>query len=202
MKPWMPILAAALLVSASAAESPEDLPAIRITDQQVPPSWAVKQRLLIETQNRAVEKFYAHYFDQRGWYKGHLTWGIGIGSDDIMQGLANWPLFYALGGSQEVLQKYYRAFHGNVAQLSSQKVEAAPPWGVMHNGFVAADDMFHIEEVCAAEEVFLTGTAAEIAPVVEVDGKKVGDGVPGPRTMELMTTFHELVRSTGTPIDE
>ena len=146
MKPWMPILAAALLVSASAAKSPEDAPAIRITDQQVPPSWAVKQRLLIETQNRAVEQFYAHYVDQRGWYKGHLTWGIGIGSDDIMQGLANWPLFYALGGSQEVLQKYYKAFHGNVAQLSSQKVEAAPPWGVMHNGFVAADDMFHIEE--------------------------------------------------------
>lgn len=73
---------------------------------------------------------------------------------------------------------------------------------IKEKGWQFKEDTFRIEQVCAAQEVFLTGTAAEIAPVVEVDGKKVGDGVPGPRTNGLMTTFHELVRSTGMPIYE
>ena len=132
--------------AAAEVDLPQDAPTLRITDRQIPPSWALKQRLLLETQNDAVDKFFAHYFDQRGWYKGYLTWGMGIGSDDILQGTANWPLLYAMGGSDEVLRKFYRAFRGNLEQLSTQKVEAAPAWGVMHNGFVAADDMFHIEE--------------------------------------------------------
>ena len=131
---------------AAMAELPEDATVIKIATPRIPPSWALRQRLLLEEHNRAVDMFYAHYFDERGWYKGYLTWGIGIGSDDILQGLANWPLLYAMGGSEEVLQKYYKAFHGNVEQLSTQKVEAAPEWGVIHNGFVAADDVFHIEE--------------------------------------------------------
>jgi branched-chain amino acid aminotransferase len=45
-----------------------------------------------------------------------------------------------------------------------------------------------------AEECFLTGTAAEVVPVVKVDSRVIGDGVPGPVTRDLMKRFHALTR--------
>ena len=49
-------------------------------------------------------------------------------------------------------------------------------------------------DLYTAEECFLTGTAAEVIPVVEIDGRKVGAGVPGPVTLRLKDAFHALVR--------
>ena len=49
-------------------------------------------------------------------------------------------------------------------------------------------------DVYIADECFLTGTAAEVVPVVTVDSRTIGDGVPGPITRELMARFHELTR--------
>jgi len=49
-------------------------------------------------------------------------------------------------------------------------------------------------DLYTAEECFLTGTAAEVIPVVEIDGRKVGSGTPGPITARLTTDFHRLVR--------
>jgi len=59
---------------------------------------------------------------------------------------------------------------------------------------------FTMYDLWAAGEVFLTGTAAEIAPVVESDGRVIGDGKPGPVTKKLMEAFRKLVTTTGTPI--
>lgn len=50
-------------------------------------------------------------------------------------------------------------------------------------------------DVYIADECFLTGTAAEVVPVVKVDSRPIGDGVPGPMTCDLMARFHELARS-------
>lgn len=50
-------------------------------------------------------------------------------------------------------------------------------------------------DVYIADECFLTGTAAEVAPVVTVDCRTIGEGVPGPITRELMARFHRLTRS-------
>jgi branched-chain amino acid aminotransferase len=49
-------------------------------------------------------------------------------------------------------------------------------------------------ELFIADECFLTGTAAEIIPVVEIDRRPIGDGLPGPVTKRLLEKFHELVR--------
>lgn len=49
-------------------------------------------------------------------------------------------------------------------------------------------------DVYIADECFLTGTAAEIVPVVKVDSRKIGDGKPGPITRDLMDRFHRLTR--------
>ena len=50
-------------------------------------------------------------------------------------------------------------------------------------------------DLYTADECFLTGTAAEVIPVVEIDGRRIGSGVPGPVTKRLTDEFHALVRS-------
>jgi branched-chain amino acid aminotransferase len=50
-------------------------------------------------------------------------------------------------------------------------------------------------DVYIADECFLTGTAAEVVPVVKVDSRKIGDGTPGPITRDLMERFRKLTRS-------
>ena len=50
-------------------------------------------------------------------------------------------------------------------------------------------------DVFIAEECFLTGTAAEVIPVIEVDSRMIGDGRPGPITQDLIKRFHRLARS-------
>src|SRR4051812_22255542 len=49
-------------------------------------------------------------------------------------------------------------------------------------------------DVFIADECFLTGTAAELIPVVKVDGRIVGEGKPGPITTKMISRFRELTR--------
>lgn len=50
------------------------------------------------------------------------------------------------------------------------------------------------DELYLADEVFLTGTAAEITPVREIDDRSVGSGKPGPITQQLQATFFAIVK--------
>ncbi|WP_193214545.1 branched-chain-amino-acid transaminase [Luteolibacter marinus] len=56
-------------------------------------------------------------------------------------------------------------------------------------------------DLFVADEFFLTGTAAEVIPVVSLDCRTIGDGTPGPQTKRFIAAFKELAASTGTPID-
>src|SRR5256712_8279895 len=55
-------------------------------------------------------------------------------------------------------------------------------------------------DVFIADECFLTGTAAEIIPVIEVDGRLIGTGKPGAICARMTARFRQLTRETGTPI--
>jgi len=55
-------------------------------------------------------------------------------------------------------------------------------------------------DLYSADEMFVTGTAAEICPITEIDGRVVGDGKPGEITKKLMQEFRKIVDSEGTPI--
>ena len=55
-------------------------------------------------------------------------------------------------------------------------------------------------DLYTGDEVFVTGTAAEVAPVTKIDGRIIGSGKPGPITKELMVAFRELAMNSGTPI--
>ena len=55
-------------------------------------------------------------------------------------------------------------------------------------------------DVFNADECFLTGTGAEVIPVIKVDGRVIGTGQPGPAARSLMEKYRALVNSTGEPI--
>ncbi|MBN2473814.1 MAG: branched-chain-amino-acid transaminase [Pirellulales bacterium] len=62
-------------------------------------------------------------------------------------------------------------------------------------GTVVEETPLTKHDVYVADECFLTGTAAEVVPVVKVDSRPIGRGIPGPLTRDLIERFHELTRS-------
>ncbi len=62
-------------------------------------------------------------------------------------------------------------------------------------GIPTSESPFTRHDVYIADECFLTGTAAEVIPVVKVDSRMIGDGKPGPMTRDLIRRFHELTRA-------
>jgi branched-chain amino acid aminotransferase len=48
-------------------------------------------------------------------------------------------------------------------------------------------------ELYVADEVFLVGTGAQVAPVIEIDRRRVGDGEPGPLTNRVQDTYLKVV---------
>lgn len=51
-----------------------------------------------------------------------------------------------------------------------------------------------------SDEAFLTGTAAEVIPMVRLDSREIGDGKPGPITRAIMEAFHQCTASEGAPV--
>ncbi len=61
-------------------------------------------------------------------------------------------------------------------------------------GIAVREERFTRDELYIAEEAFLTGTAAEITPIREVDDRQIGRGEPGPITRQLQEAFFAIVR--------
>jgi len=64
-------------------------------------------------------------------------------------------------------------------------------------GIAWAEPQLTRYDVYVADEMFLTGTAAEMVPVVKVDGRVIGNGKPGPVTLQLMKAFREKTKTDG-----
>lgn len=67
-------------------------------------------------------------------------------------------------------------------------------------GIEVEEAVFTRHEVYNADEVFLTGTAAELIPVVKVDSRVIGDGKPGPVFARLLEAYRELTKINGPKI--
>jgi len=67
-------------------------------------------------------------------------------------------------------------------------------------GIEAVETIFTRHDLFNADECFLTGTAAELIPVVKVDERVIGTGKPGAITRKLTAAFHELVRRVGVAV--
>lgn len=67
-------------------------------------------------------------------------------------------------------------------------------------GYPADEAVFTRHDLYVADECFLTGTAAEMIPVVKVDGRTIGDGKPGPITKALLKEFRKVAAVDGPEI--
>ena len=61
-------------------------------------------------------------------------------------------------------------------------------------GIAVSEERFTRDEMYIADEVFVTGTAAELTPVREIDNRRIGAGKPGPITLTLQKRFFTIVR--------
>jgi branched-chain amino acid aminotransferase len=69
-------------------------------------------------------------------------------------------------------------------------------------GIPVHEAVLTLHDVYIADECFLTGTGAEIIPVVKLDGRVIGDGVPGPITKTLIQKFRQYTQQVGVPIEQ
>ncbi len=66
-------------------------------------------------------------------------------------------------------------------------------------GLTCSETVTTLYDVYNADEAFLTGTAAEVIPMVSCDGRKIGDGIPGPLTNRVIAGFRERTSHDGVP---
>ena len=62
-------------------------------------------------------------------------------------------------------------------------------------GIELSEENLTPEDLYSADECFLTGTAAEVVPVIRIDGHTIGEGKPGKTTLQLLGEFHRRTRS-------
>jgi branched-chain amino acid aminotransferase len=67
-------------------------------------------------------------------------------------------------------------------------------------GITCSERDITLDEVYGSDEVFCTGTMGELAPVIEVDGRRIGNGQPGPMYQHLSAAFAERTKSEGTVV--
>ncbi len=68
------------------------------------------------------------------------------------------------------------------------------------DGYTVREVALGLFDLYTADELIVTGTAAEVAPVTVIDGRAIGDGKPGPITKVLIEGVRDLTLTTGTPI--
>jgi branched-chain amino acid aminotransferase len=69
-------------------------------------------------------------------------------------------------------------------------------------GYTLKEEPFTLHDVYVADEVFFTGTAAEVIAVREVDGRTIGSGQAGPITTHLLSEFRKIVEVDGVKVYE
>lgn len=69
-------------------------------------------------------------------------------------------------------------------------------------GYTVKEQVMTRHDLYIADEIFFTGSGAEVIPVINVDGRVIGDGKPGKITWHFIEAYRNLVNSTGYPVFE
>jgi hypothetical protein len=91
-----------------------------------PPYWALLERELLTQNAAACREFFEKYFDDRGWLLCVERWGGDDGPDDAIENCLDWPILHALGGSNDVLRMYKKAWEGHLRQYTLAKTVDVP----------------------------------------------------------------------------
>ena len=67
-------------------------------------------------------------------------------------------------------------------------------------GYKTSEKPFTMVDMYVADECFLTGTAAEVIPVINIDTRNIGNGKPGPITKKLIEAYRAMTRTQGTEV--
>lgn len=95
----------------------------------------------------------------------------------------------------------------NVFLVKDKVIKTTPPTTILpgitrdcvikiarDRGYQVVEERFTRDELYIADEVFLTGTAAEVTPIREIDDRPIGNGMPGEVTREIQETYFKAVR--------
>jgi branched-chain amino acid aminotransferase len=98
-------------------------------------------------------------------------------------------IFFVIGGALRTPHRSSGMLQGITRDTVIQLARA--------NGIEVIEEVLTPYDAYTASEAFLTGTAAEVIPMVTLDGTPMGDGKPGPITRKIMQLFREHT-ATGT----
>ena len=135
------------IVSAASAQ-----PTVTLDEPAAPPPWALAERLLLDTASEGTQAFFAKYVNELGYLKCVERWGGNDGADDAMENFGGWTLLHSLGGSEDVLTLYKRAWEGHIRQYTEARapgIEMAEH-GMYWREFVTSFDWEHTGEALAA----------------------------------------------------
>src|SRR5262245_17613500 len=130
---------------AAAQSARRENTSISITTPLSPPAWALLERKLLEANATACREFFDKYFDERGWLLCVERWGGDDGPDDAIENCTDWPIVHALGGADDVLRMYKRAWEGHLRQFTLAKTTNAPSAknGMYYKEFPVMMDWLH-----------------------------------------------------------
>ncbi len=100
--------------------------AIVINTPAPPPAWALMEWELMRNQARACEEFFEHYFDERGYLECIPRWGGNDGPDDAIENLVHWPVLYALGGADPLMDMCRLGWEGHLKQYTEARTVEVP----------------------------------------------------------------------------
>lgn len=101
-------------------------PELTIDTPMSPPSWALLERELLRQNSEACRIFFDKYFDDRGWLLCVERWGGDDGPDDAIENCLDWPVIHAIGGSQDVLSLFKKAWEGHLRQYTLARTTEVP----------------------------------------------------------------------------
>jgi hypothetical protein len=144
MRRIAPIVIAAILMSAVDGLASER-PTVSLNTPMSPPAWALLQRHLLKANAEACREFFDRYFDERGWLLCVERWGGDDGPDDAIENLTDWPILHALGGSDDILRMYKKAWEGHLRQYTLAKTTHVPfaKDGMYYKEFPVMMDWLH-----------------------------------------------------------
>ncbi len=132
-------------VLAHQAPGPAKSPRVVAVDRKMAaPPWALAERALLASAAEGAQLWVDRYVKADGSLNLDVRWGVTDGPDDIMETVRGWPLVYAMGAPESVIQNFERVWEGHLRQFSAKlpNVELAKD-GVFVKEFPSSFDWEH-----------------------------------------------------------